>query len=76
MPMDFETHEKVVEHAEMTGFRQLKEGESEVDYRKAYADHHHSADPIEAHEIRTGKGWDKWNDEEKKDALKRRGFPI
>ena len=76
MPMDFETHKKVVEHAEWNGFRPPKEGESEADYREAYADHRHGEDPIEAHEIRTGKGWDKWSNEDKKDALRRQGFPI
>lgn len=76
MPVDFETPEKVIEHAKMTGFRPPKEGESEADYRESYADHHHGKDPIEAHEIRTGKGWDKWSNEDEKDALRRQGFPI
>ena len=76
MPVDFDTPEKVIGHAKMTGFRPPKEGESEANYREAYANHRQSEDSIEAHEIRTGKGWDKWNDKEKKDALRRQGFPI
>jgi len=59
MPMDF-SDEKLEIHAKIVGFRQKSGDESIADYRAALADHMQSIDPVEAQEIRCGKGWDQW----------------
>jgi hypothetical protein len=52
-------------------FRPKTEDESIEDYRKAYADKVQKKDVVEAHEIRTGRPWNKWTDEDKSDFTKR-----
>jgi hypothetical protein len=58
MPMDF-PDEALKRHAEMIGFRNKAPKESIDEYRVALADHMEAIDPVEAMEIRTGKGWNK-----------------
>ena len=73
MPLDFNSLQKLLNHAEMIGFRPIGEEETMAEYRKEYAKHREQdtkyPDPVEAHEIRTGKGWDKWTDAEFDDFL-------
>lgn len=71
MPLDFDTAEKIINRAKITRFRDMREDETLGQYRQALVDHVASVDPIEAHEIRTGKGWDKWTDEEFEDFMTR-----
>ena len=71
MPMDFPNLESLKNAAKVHKFREINEGETEQKYREALADHVSEADIIEAHEIRTGIGWDKWNEDHKKDYLRR-----
>lgn len=47
------------------------EGESEAAYRAALADHVQPHDLVEAMEIRTGRGWDKFSEAENFDMIRR-----
>lgn len=76
MPMDFPDLRSLKITAKIHGFRRVGLQETEADFREALADHVHPKDTIESYEIRTGKGWDKWTDAEKKDILNRQGFNI
>ena len=67
MPMSFPDMESLIRMGEMLHFRKPYEGESERDYRNALADF--DPDTVEAHEIRTGKGWDQWNESEQLTGL-------
>lgn len=76
MPMEFKGLWELLNHAEMTGFRPIREDETVEQYRKEYADFREGSvtrhpDPVEAHEIRTGKGWNQWTDEEFDDLVRR-----
>lgn len=74
MPMNFPDMKSLINCAEVWKFRAPNEGESEQDYRTALADFVRPQDMIESQEIRTGKGWDKWNDNENRDMLSRIGW--
>ena len=63
MPMNFPDMDSLIRMGEMLKFRKPNEGESESDYRIALADF--DKDPIESQEIRSGNGWDKWNEADK-----------
>lgn len=69
MPMTFD-NDKLLIYGERH-FRPINDGESIEDYRDAVADDAQKRDPTEAHEIRTGKGWDKWTEEEQFDYMNR-----
>lgn len=73
MPMSFPDMQSLLNAAEVWKFRQPKEGESEADYRQALANFVQPQDLIESQEIRTGKGWDRWHDGDKRDMLMRTG---
>lgn len=64
MPMSFPDFESLKRRAEQRKFRQPNEGESEADYRKAFADFMMDVDRVESSEIRTGRGWDNQMPEE------------
>lgn len=74
MPMSFPDMRSLERAADVHQFRPPNEGESEASYREALADHVKPRDFIEAQEIRTGKGWDQWNQSENLDMLRRSGF--
>ena len=61
MPRDFRRILDVMRAAENWQFRFMAPGESDEKYREALADFVHPLDVIEAHEIRTGRGWDTWS---------------
>jgi hypothetical protein len=65
MPMDFPNMDSLKRAAKNHDFRQPEEGESEDEFRAKLANHVTPRDRIEGHEIRTGKGWSKWNEAEK-----------
>jgi len=67
--MDFPDIKSLKFAAKVHKFREQQTGESETDYRKALSDHVKPIDRIESFEIRFGKGWDKWNDQEKMASL-------
>lgn len=69
MPMSFPTIEHVARAAEMHGFRKQNTGEADDAYRTAVADHVATRDAVESMEIRTGMGWDKWDDNQKREYL-------
>ena len=70
MPMSFPDMKSLERAAEVWEFRGPKKGESEEDYRMALADFVIPKDRIEGHEIRTGKGWNEWNDRDKTDLFR------
>ena len=76
MPMSFPNMESLERAAVMHKFRPAESGETESQYRGALADHVKPIDFIESQEIRTGKGWDKWDESQNKDMLRRSGWPI
>lgn len=61
MPMDFPTMESLIDAADVHKFRKPNDGETEISFRQALADHVRRIDFIESEEIRNGCGWDKWN---------------
>lgn len=65
MPMNFPDMMSLMRCAEVWKFRKPNDGEKEAEYRKALYEFVLPKDPIEAGEIRTGKGWDQWNESEK-----------
>lgn len=76
MPMDFPDVKSLQRAAKIHDFRDIAENESEDDYRNALADHVSKRDFIESEEIRNKVGWNKWNDEQKKNMLRRQGLNI
>lgn len=76
MPMDFPDMASLIRAASIHGFRQPNKDEPEAAYRVALADHAEKIDFIEGQEIRTGKGWDQWDDEENKQMLRRSGLKL
>lgn len=69
MPMSFPTMESLKRAAEVHKFRQPNIGEEESDYRSALANHVTPIDFVESQEIRTGKGWDKFDEGDRADLL-------
>ena len=69
MPMTF-TDDRLLSRGERL-FRKIKEGEPIADYRAAFADFMEPQDFVKAMEIRTGRGWDKWTDDDVLEALRR-----
>lgn len=70
MPMDFPDLVSLKLAATVHKFRYPRDNETEQDYRQALADHVRPLDLIESHEIRTGKGCDKWTPTEKFELLR------
>ena len=76
MPMDFPDMESLKRAAKVHGFRELNENEAEPEYRAALADHVQLCDIVESMEIRSGKGWDKFNiDEYRASIMQGMGVP-
>jgi hypothetical protein len=61
MPMDFPDFESLKQRAQVRDFRQPFIDESEEDFRQALRDHVAKVDVIEAMEISTKNGWDRWD---------------
>lgn len=74
MPMDFPDLDSLKCAAMVHKFRDIKNGETEDEYREAVANHVSPIDFIESQEIRNGVGWDKWTDKQKMDMLIRKGM--
>lgn len=58
MPLCFPDMESLKNRAIQRKFRQPTEGETEAQYREAFADFMTNVDRVESSEIRSGKGWD------------------
>lgn len=72
MPMDFPNMVSLIFAAQAHGFRKPRDNESEEIYRANLAYFvEMSGDRIEAQEIRTKHGWDKWTEDEKMNLLLR-----
>lgn len=71
MPMDFPDMKSLELAAECHGFRKPNPDESEAAYRAALANHVEPIDFVESCEIRSGKGWDKFSEEDTFDMLRR-----
>ena len=76
MPMDFPDLKSLQMAARVHKFREIKEDESENDYRNALADHVALRDFVESQEIRHKVGWDQWSDDQNKDMLRRSGINV
>lgn len=75
MPMDFPDMRSLELAAEVWKFRSPNEGETEDAYRTALANHVQPKDLIESMEIRNKVGWDRFNDRQNLDMIKRVGQP-
>ena len=64
MPMYFPNLDSLKQRAQQRGFRQPNEGESEDQYRAAFADFMITVDRVESAEIRAGKPWDNQSPDE------------
>lgn len=60
--MSFPNMNSLIEAAEIHGFRKPLKDETEIQYRRALADHVAPKDYIESEEIRNGCGWDKFTE--------------
>ena len=69
MPMDFPSMESLTRRATQRDFRQPHEGETEAQYREAFADFMKDIDLVESHEIRGGCGWDRMTDQQTTEML-------
>jgi len=72
MPMSFPDIESLKFAAKVHKFRKMTANETEEEYREALANHVSPIDFIESHEIRTGRGWDQWNEAEKLEMIARK----
>lgn len=71
MPMDFPDMNSLKRCADVWNFRQPSEGETEDSFRSALADFVQPKDMVESCEIRNKMGWDRFNDEQKRDMVLR-----
>lgn len=60
MPMDFPDMTSLQRRASQRNFRQPEVGETEAQYREAFANFMVGVDRVESGEIRSGAGWDQW----------------
>ncbi len=67
MPMTFDSFESVQPLAKYLKLREPLPNESLEDYRNFVADH--DPDKVEAMELRSGRGWDKFTEKDKRDLL-------
>jgi len=67
MPVDLPDFESLKKYARLRKFRQPHEGETEAEFREAFAEW--SDDPLERVEIRSRRGWDNFNPIQQTDAL-------
>ncbi len=71
MPMDFPDMKSLEMAARVHDFRETTEGETEKEYRNAFADHVLTRDAVESEEIRNGVGWDKFTNEQNRIMINR-----
>jgi len=69
--MSFPDYDSLKQIGRIHKFRDPHKNEPEAKYRQALANYVEPIDRIESHEIRTGKGWDMWNDAEQMEMLQR-----
>ncbi len=77
MPMSFPDLKTLRVRYDRENSVPYKDGETEADYREQCAVYMETVwkDHVEAHEVRTGKGWDQWNQVQQTDLLKRKIGP-
>lgn len=71
MPRDFPDMKALISAAKDHNFRQPSDGEPEIEFRIALADHVRPIDFIESEEIRNSVGWDKFSEQQNLDMLRR-----
>lgn len=71
MPMDFPDMSSLTQRATQRDFRQPHEGETEAQFRAAFADFMQPIDLVESMEIRTCRGWDNMNKVQTNEMLSR-----
>lgn len=78
MPMDFPNLDVLRRFYDSPKALPYREGETEASYRERCAVHAETVykDPVEAMEIRSSKGWDKWDDKTTDEAVKRHPDPA
>lgn len=78
MPMDFPDLNTLRRFYDAPGAVPYRAGESEADYRERCARHAETVygDPVEAMEIRSGKGWDRWDDKTTDQAIRSHPDPM
>jgi hypothetical protein len=69
--MDFPDMDSLTQRATQRDFRQPREGETEAQFRTAFADFMQPIDSVESMEIRTSRGWDNMNKVQTLDMLSR-----
>ena len=69
MPVTFDDERMVSDGAYL--FRPIRSDETLAEYRKAFANDQDREDPVQAHEIRTGKPWDEWTNDQFFDLVTR-----
>lgn len=78
MPMDFPDLKSLRSSFDSKDRLPYKEGEPEAKYRERCAVYMETVwkDTVEAQEIRSGKGWDRWGDKDVDEAVKKHPDPI
>lgn len=71
MPMNFPDYASLKDAARVHKFREPRDGEPEIEFRTALADHVRAIDFIESEEIRNGVGWDRFTDDQNMDLIQR-----
>ena len=71
MPRSFPDMKSLLECAQVRMFRESFDSETEDEYRTALADHVETLDYIESCEIRNKVGWDKFDNDMKREMFRR-----
>ena len=71
MPRNFPDMDSLKRAAECHGFRKPLDDELEAEFRTALADHAQDHDLVESEEIRNGVGWNRFNDQQNLDMVRR-----
>lgn len=74
MPREFPDMKSLERVAAAWKFRERLEDETEAQYRTTLADYVQPKDLVESMEIRTGKGWNRFNEQDQSDLLLRERF--
>lgn len=76
MPLDFPDLDRLRKHFDHHSAVPYTEGESEAGYRDRCAKwSEEKGDLVQAHEVRIGKGWNRWNDVQTTEVLKKEVGP-
>jgi len=71
MPRNFPDMDSLRSAAKCHKFRQPQDGEPEIEFRTALADHVMNLDLVESEAIRNGIGWDRFTEQQSEDMVRR-----